>query len=59
MTTDEISQITSLTSNYLFSNVTVLELIINKIWSVDLIEHLSTIVNLSNLQKLELYFQYN
>ncbi|CAF3806384.1 unnamed protein product [Rotaria sp. Silwood1] len=40
--------------NYFFQNVTKLCLSINQTWSVDLIKHLSTIVNLSCLKKLTL-----
>ncbi|CAF3585627.1 unnamed protein product [Rotaria sp. Silwood1] len=44
-------------TNYLFPNVTELTLMIDKQWPIDSIEHLSTILNLSNLQTLHLNFQ--
>lgn len=42
--------------NYKFRNVTQLTLLIYEEWPIDLIEHLSTIVNLSNLEILYLDF---
>ncbi|CAF3560455.1 unnamed protein product, partial [Rotaria sp. Silwood2] len=44
----------SSTPNYFFQNVTKLCLSINQTWSIDLIKHLSTTVNLSCLKKLTL-----
>ncbi|CAF5099337.1 unnamed protein product, partial [Rotaria sp. Silwood1] len=54
MTFNESQQNNSSTPNYFFQNVTKLCLSINQTWSVDLIKHLSTIVNLSCLKKLTL-----
>ncbi|CAF1467688.1 unnamed protein product, partial [Rotaria sordida] len=52
---DEDSQKSKSTLNYWFPHVKELILKMNKIWSVDSIEHLSNLVNLSSLQKLILY----
>ncbi|CAF4278999.1 unnamed protein product, partial [Rotaria sp. Silwood2] len=43
--------------NCLFRNVTELTLIIDYKWPIGSIEHLSTMLNLSNLRKLYLYFE--
>ncbi|CAM4908410.1 unnamed protein product [Rotaria socialis] len=42
------------TPSYFFQNVKILSLIINQIGSVDLIEYISTVANLSSLEKLTL-----
>ncbi|CAF4920996.1 unnamed protein product, partial [Rotaria sp. Silwood1] len=42
---------TNLTTKYIFRNVTKLTLMIDQEWPIDSVEHLSTIVNLSTLQK--------
>ncbi|CAF0772475.1 unnamed protein product [Adineta steineri] len=47
----------NVTAKHLFRNVTDLTLIINQQWPIDSIEYLSTIVNLSNLDKIYLNFQ--
>ncbi|CAF1217841.1 unnamed protein product [Rotaria sordida] len=55
--TENIQQKTNPTTNYLFRNVTELTLTIDRKWPIGSIEHLSTIVNLSNLQTVQLYFR--
>ncbi|CAF1114501.1 unnamed protein product [Rotaria sordida] len=56
MMTESTRSKTNPTPNYLFRNVTELTLTINQQWPIKSIEHLSTIVNLSNLQKVHLNF---
>ncbi|CAF1425033.1 unnamed protein product, partial [Rotaria sordida] len=53
---DQQGKMTNPTTNYLFRNVTELTLTIDRKWPMGSIEHLSTIVNLSNLQTVQLYF---
>ncbi|CAF2626368.1 unnamed protein product [Rotaria sp. Silwood2] len=57
MIDENIRQKTNPKTNYLFRNVTELTLMIDRKWPIGSIEHLSTIVNLSNLQALHLNFR--
>ncbi|CAF4120640.1 unnamed protein product [Adineta steineri] len=57
MMTENIQDKANVTAKHLFRNVTDLTLIINQQWPIDSIKYLSTIVNLSNLDKICLNFQ--
>ncbi|CAF1425053.1 unnamed protein product [Rotaria sordida] len=57
MMSENIQQKTNPTTNYLFRNVTELTLTIDRKWPIGSIEYLSTIVNLSNLRTIQLYFE--
>ncbi|CAF0998371.1 unnamed protein product [Adineta steineri] len=57
MMTENIQDKSNVTAKHLFRNVTDLTLIINQQWPIDSIKYLSTIVNLSNLDKICLNFQ--
>ncbi|CAF4969781.1 unnamed protein product, partial [Rotaria socialis] len=57
MVSESALELKKLTMNYNFQNVTELELIIGERWHFGFTQHLSKILNLSNLQSLSLDFK--